>query len=54
LTGIELICDICGGKLTGGKVSSTEIVFKPGNVKAGNYLADTHTAGWVILMYNIY
>ncbi|KAH3695304.1 hypothetical protein DPMN_082761 [Dreissena polymorpha] len=45
LTGIQLICDICGGKLTGGKVGSTEIVFQPSKVRAGNYLADTHTAG---------
>lgn len=49
LTGIQLICDICGGKLTGGNVSSSEIVFEPGAIKAGNYLADTHTAGLVFV-----
>ncbi|XP_052257906.1 RNA 3'-terminal phosphate cyclase-like [Dreissena polymorpha] len=50
LTGIQLICDICGGKLTGGKVGSTEIVFQPSKVRAGNYLADTHTAGSICLL----
>lgn len=47
LTGIQLICDICQGKLTGGTVGSKEIIFHPGAVKAGDYLADTHTAGLV-------
>ncbi|KAL4235925.1 hypothetical protein ACF0H5_004315 [Mactra antiquata] len=50
LTGIQLICDICGGKLIGGHVNSTEIEFHPGNVKSGNYLADTHTAGSICLL----
>lgn len=50
LTGIQLICDMCGGKLVGGTVNSTEISFFPGPVRAGNYLADTHTAGSICLL----
>ena len=45
LTGLQLIRDICQGRLHGDKVSSTEIMFHPGMVKAGDFLADTHTAG---------
>ena len=45
LTGLQLICDICQGRLQGAEVKSTEITFYPGVVKAGNFLADTHTAG---------
>ena len=47
LTGLQLIRDICQGRLQGDAVKSTEIHFQPGYVKAGDFLADTHTAGYV-------
>ncbi|KAK6179432.1 hypothetical protein SNE40_011793 [Patella caerulea] len=50
LSGLQLIGEICSGKLNGGRVQSTEISFKPGKVKGGNYLADTKTAGSICLL----
>ena len=55
LSGLKLIADICKGNLKGGNVKSTEIAFKPGDITAGSYLADTKTAGYVhIHIYQIY
>ncbi|KAK3089015.1 hypothetical protein FSP39_000164 [Pinctada imbricata] len=50
LTGLQLIRDICNGKLEGGVVSSSEITFIPGKVKAGSYTGDTKTAGSICLL----
>ncbi|KAK7101137.1 RNA 3'-terminal phosphate cyclase-like [Littorina saxatilis] len=50
LTGLQLIAELCGGKLEGARVSSTEITFHPGQVKAGSYRADTKTAGSICLL----
>ena len=44
-TGIHLVRDICNGNLEGASVGSSSISFSPGNVLAGNYVADTRTAG---------
>ncbi|XP_078656652.1 RNA 3'-terminal phosphate cyclase-like [Branchiostoma floridae x Branchiostoma belcheri] len=53
LSGIELVRDLCGGRLEGGKVSSTEIGFTPGQIQGGNFLADTHTAGSICLLMQV-
>lgn len=45
LTGLELVAEICRGKLENGAVGSTEVTLTPGKVKAGSYKADTKTAG---------
>ncbi|XP_077981104.1 RNA 3'-terminal phosphate cyclase-like [Glandiceps talaboti] len=50
MTGLQLISDLCGGKLNGDKVSSTEISFTPSKIQAGRFIADTHTAGSVCLL----
>ena len=45
LCGLELIRDVCRGKLHGGQLGSTEITLHPAVTKGGQYVADTHTAG---------
>lgn len=45
LTGLNLINDICHGKLEGGRVGSAEIKFYPGPIQSGEYLGDIGTAG---------
>lgn len=45
IAGLEIIRDISGGKLEGGDIGSTAITFHPESVKAGEYSADTQTAG---------
>ncbi|XP_021340128.1 RNA 3'-terminal phosphate cyclase-like, partial [Mizuhopecten yessoensis] len=50
LTGLTLINKVCGGHLIGGDVSSQEIVFHPGRVKSGDYMADPGTAGSICLL----
>nr|XP_022317206.1 RNA 3'-terminal phosphate cyclase-like [Crassostrea virginica] len=50
LTGLELVAEICGGKLENGAVGSTEVTLTPGKVKAGSYKADTKTAGSICLL----
>jgi len=53
LTGINLVREITGGKLTGGSFGSTEISFLPSTLKAGNYSADTKSAGAVCLLAQV-
>lgn len=50
LSGLQLIAEICGGKLQGATVGSTEITFYPGKIQAGRYTADTKTAGSICLL----
>lgn len=50
LTGLQLIAEICGGRLTGARVGSTEITFQPGQIQSGSYRADTKTAGSICLL----
>ncbi|XP_069125935.1 RNA 3'-terminal phosphate cyclase-like isoform X1 [Argopecten irradians] len=50
LSGLVLIKDICGGQLVGGEVSSQEIIFHPGKVNSGTFLADPGTAGSICLL----
>ena len=45
--------EITGGKLAGGSFGSTEISFLPSTLKAGNYSADTKSAGAVCLLAQI-
>lgn len=47
LKGIEVARDICGGKLWGAALHSTEIVFHPGPLLGGELSANTETAGSV-------
>ena len=45
LTGLQLIRDLCQGKLEGGEVGSTQVTLVPGKLKGGSFVADTKTAG---------
>lgn len=49
LSGLEMIRDLCDGKLNGGEIGSTEITFTPGKIKGGTHIADTKTAGYVFV-----
>ena len=46
LSGLQLLSDLSGGRLQGGTVGSTEITLTPERIRAGNYVADTKTAGY--------
>ena len=48
LAGLNLIGQLCGGKLVGDTVNSTTVEFWPGSVRNGDYTADTQTAGFVL------
>lgn len=45
LNGIQLAQHICNALTKDVKIGSTEIEFKPGNLKGGEFTADTRTAG---------
>nr|XP_022904611.1 RNA 3'-terminal phosphate cyclase-like [Onthophagus taurus] len=53
LKGVELVCDICDGKVQGAEIGSTEITFHPGKVKSGNYKAVIKTAGSISLLLQV-
>ena len=46
LTGIQLLSELCGGKLEGGYAGSSEVTFCPKPIVGGNFTADTKTAGY--------
>ncbi|XP_075730960.1 RNA 3'-terminal phosphate cyclase isoform X3 [Rhipicephalus microplus] len=50
LTGINLVRDICGGRLVNAVIGSTEIELYPGPIRGGVFSADTGTAGSVVLL----
>ena len=53
LSGLTLMRDLTGGQLEGAALSSAEIRFRPGQIKAGQFSADTKTAGAVCLLAQI-
>ncbi|XP_057696331.1 RNA 3'-terminal phosphate cyclase isoform X2 [Corythoichthys intestinalis] len=50
LTGLQLLREMCAGVLQGGAVGSADIRLTPSKIAAGNYTADTRTAGSVCLL----
>ncbi|XP_077463422.1 RNA 3'-terminal phosphate cyclase isoform X2 [Stigmatopora argus] len=50
LTGLQLLREMCAGVLQGGAIGSTEVRLTPSKIVAGNYTADTRTAGSVGLL----
>uniref|UniRef100_A0A1B6EDJ6 RNA 3'-terminal phosphate cyclase n=1 Tax=Clastoptera arizonana TaxID=38151 RepID=A0A1B6EDJ6_9HEMI len=48
--GIEIVCEMTGGKAFGAEERSTELTFYPGHVKGGEYLAAIRTAGSISLL----
>lgn len=53
LTGLQLVRDLCGGQLKGGEIGSTDISFYPRPVKSGEFVANTGTAGSVMLLFQV-
>ena len=47
LTGIQILADISSAKLKGANLKSKEIELFPSKIKAGHYIGDTRTAGFV-------
>ena len=47
---VRVVSEICGGKVDGLEVGSTEMTFNPGSVRAGRYSWDIGTAGSVALV----
>lgn len=53
LSGLQLMTELTGGQLDGAALGSSEIRFRPGELQAGHYSADTKTAGAVCLLAQI-
>ncbi|XP_074640678.1 RNA 3'-terminal phosphate cyclase-like [Tubulanus polymorphus] len=53
LAGLELVTEICRGKLEGGYPKSLCIMLVPNKIRGGHYLADTQTAGSICLLMQI-
>merc|ERR1719312_1272348 len=53
VSGLSLIRDLTGGQLDGCVLGSSLITFRPGQLQAGDYSADTKTAGAVCLLGQI-
>ncbi|KAJ0065736.1 hypothetical protein NL108_017567, partial [Boleophthalmus pectinirostris] len=53
LSGLQLVSELCGGALQGAALGSTDISLSPGRIQAGNYTADTQTAGSVCLLLQV-
>nr|MDO8085102.1 RNA 3'-terminal phosphate cyclase [Candidatus Sigynarchaeum springense] len=53
LMGLQALASLCGGKLEGGAVGSTDIVFEPGTIKPGKIAIKIGTAGAIGLVYQI-
>ncbi|CAK1553104.1 unnamed protein product [Leptosia nina] len=53
LKGIQLVAQMCQGRLRGANIGSTEIEFVPGRIRGGHYVADTQTAGSISLLLQV-
>lgn len=51
LTCVNASLEVCGGAASGNEMHSTELVFKPGEVKAGDYVFRIGTAGSTTLLF---
>ena len=47
--GLQLIRDITSGELSGDRIDSTSITFKPNKISCGQFFGDTKTAGYWVL-----
>lgn len=45
MTGINLLGELCGGKVEGADVGSNEVTLRPREIAGGEFVADTKTAG---------
>ena len=53
LTGVRVINEMSGGRLTGDEVGTSEVTFLPTRFVGGNFTADTTTAGSITLLLQI-
>ncbi|MBN2151853.1 MAG: RNA 3'-phosphate cyclase [Candidatus Lokiarchaeota archaeon] len=53
LMGLQALAALCGGKLEGGAVGSTDVTFEPGTIKPGRVAIKIGTAGAIGLVYQI-
>jgi RNA 3'-terminal phosphate cyclase (ATP) len=53
LMGLQALASLSGGKLYGGAVGSTDILFEPGTIKPGTVAIKIGTAGAIGLVYQI-
>ncbi|MGJ8657830.1 MAG: RNA 3'-terminal phosphate cyclase [Akkermansiaceae bacterium] len=51
LTCVKAALEVCGGAASGADMHSTELVFKPGKVRAGDYVFKIGTAGSTTLLF---
>ena len=50
LTGIQAAAQLCGAKVTGAAIGSTQLTFEPGKIRFGKFKFDVGTAGSVTLV----
>ena len=50
MTGINLLRDMCGGKVEGVEVGSNAVTLLPHAITGGEFVADTKTAGYELSM----
>ncbi|XP_031574471.1 RNA 3'-terminal phosphate cyclase-like [Actinia tenebrosa] len=53
MTGLQLVRDVCAGRLDGDTVGSTSINLHPSRIISGNFVADTKTAGSICLLIQV-
>ena len=53
LAGLQLVAEVCGGELQGGKVGSCEVTLIPGPIRSGRFEANPGTAGSCCLMVQV-
>lgn len=46
LTSVQLLTGFSQGQLDNATIGTTDIQFTPKTIHGGNYVGDTHTAGW--------
>lgn len=50
LAGLQLVAEVCQGKLTGGTIGSQQISLRPQHLTSGHHIGDTKTAGSCMLL----
>lgn len=50
LAGLQLVAELCQGKLEGGSIGSQQIMLTPCHITTGYHLSDIKTAGSVMLL----
>lgn len=53
LAGLQLVAELCQGKLDGATIGSQEICLTPHHISSGHHVADTKTAGSCMLLAQV-